>query len=180
MRRLVDAERLRRLMTALGKASRQEARVYLTGGSSAVLHHWRSSTIDVDMKIEPDRDEVLRAIPALKEELEINIELASPGDFIPELPGWRDRSPFIAREEKLSFHHYDFYAQALSKLERRHARDLEDVRQMYALKLIEADRLQTWFAAIEEQLYRYPAIDRKSFREAVQTMVVRLRSGISG
>jgi hypothetical protein len=174
MRRLVDADRLRRLMQALGKEARAESRVYLAGGASAVLLAWRSSTIDVDLKIEPERDEVLRAIPELKNRLEVNVELASPGDFIPELPGWRDRSPFITREGNLFFHHYDFYAQALSKLERRHVRDLDDVVQMHARGLIEVDRLRELFAAIEPQLYRYAAVDPRSFRAAVEEVAERL------
>jgi hypothetical protein len=174
MRRLVDTQRLRRLMQALGKQARSEGRVYLTGGASAVLLAWRASTIDVDVRMEPELDDVLRAIPELKESLEINVELASPGDFIPELPGWRDRSLFIAREGNLFFHHYDFFAQALSKLERSHARDIEDVLQMHARGLIEPRRLLELFAAIEPQLYRYPAIDPRSFRAAVQEMAERM------
>jgi hypothetical protein len=174
MRRLVDADRLRRLMRALGKEARSEARVYLTGGASAVLLAWRGSTIDVDLKIEPEQDEVLRAIPELKDRLEVNVELASPGDFIPELPGWRDRSPFITREGNLFFHHYDFYGQALSKLERRHVRDIDDVMQMHARRLIDPTRLLELFAAIEPQLYRYPAIDPRSFRNVVKETAARL------
>jgi hypothetical protein len=174
MRRLVDAHRLHRLMQAMGKEARAESRVYFTGGASAVLLAWRTSTIDVDMKIEPERDEILRAIPALKEKLSINVELASPGDFIPELPGWRDRSLFISKEGNLFFHHYDFHAQALSKLERRHTRDIEDVVQMHARHLIEPQSLLEFFAAIEPQLYRYPAIDPRSFRAAVEEMAGRL------
>jgi len=114
-------------MRALGRQTQSAARVYLTGGSSAVLFDWRPSTIDIDLKLEPEADDVLRAIPGLKETLSINVELASPGDFIPELPGWRDRSPWIAREGALNSHHYDFYSQALAKIERRHAHDVEDV-----------------------------------------------------
>ncbi len=174
MRRLADADRIRRLMQALGKEARAESRVYLTGGASAVLLDWRGTTIDVDMKIEPERDEVLRAIPELKNRLEVNVELASPADFIPELPGWRDRSPFIVREGNLFFHHYDFFAQALSKLERRHARDVEDVIQMHARGLIDPPRLLEFFAAIEPQLYRYPAVDPRAFRAAVEEMAGRL------
>lgn len=174
MRRLVDADRIRRLMQALGEEARGESRVYLTGGASAVLLGWRGSTIDVDMKIEPERDEVLRAIPELKNRLEVNVELASPGEFIPELPGWRERSPFITREGNLFFHHYDFYAQALSKIERHHARDLEDVLQMHTRGLIETHRLRELFEAIASQLYRYPAIDPPSFREAVEEITQRM------
>jgi hypothetical protein len=114
MRRLTDRERLLRFMQRLGRESRVEARVYLAGGASAVLLDWRATTVDVDLRFEPDTGDILRAIPALKEELQINVELASPGDFIPELPGWRERSPFIVREGRLSFHHYDFNAGRIS------------------------------------------------------------------
>jgi uncharacterized nucleotidyltransferase DUF6036 len=174
MRCLVDAGRLHRFMQALGKEARTESRVYLTGGASAVLLAWRGSTIDVDIKIEPELDEVLRAIPSLKDKLEVNVELASPGDFIPELPGWRDRSPFIVHEGNLFFHHYDFYAQALSKLERRHTRDIDDVIQMHARQLIDPQHLRELFAVIEPQLFRYPAIDPRSFRAAVEEMTLQL------
>jgi hypothetical protein len=171
MRRLTDRERLLRFMRRLGRESKIEARVYLTGGASAVLHDWRPTTVDVDLRIEPDNGEVLRAIPAIKEELEINVELASPGDFIPELPGWRERSPFIAREGLLSFHHYDFHAQALSKIERGHARDIGDVEAMLERGLVTTPALLDHFAAIEPELYRYPAITPAVFRNALETFV---------
>ena len=63
--------------------------MYLTDGASAVLLDWRESTVDIDLKFIPDSDDILRPLPALKEQLDINVELASPGDFIPELPGAR-------------------------------------------------------------------------------------------
>jgi hypothetical protein len=50
-----------------------------------VLEGWRDSTIDVDLRFEPESDELMRALPALQDRLGINIELASPPDFIPEL-----------------------------------------------------------------------------------------------
>lgn len=168
MRRLTDLERLGRFMKALGAEARETARVYLTGGATAVLIGWRATTVDVDIKIVPDRDEILRAIPKLKEGLEINVELASPGDFIPEIPGWESRSMFVAAEDRLTFLHYDFYAQALAKIERGHAQDLEDVRQMIDRGLIQPERVLHYFEEIEAQLYRYPAIDPPSFRRAVE------------
>jgi hypothetical protein len=113
----------------------------------------------------------LRAIPRLKESLEINVELASPGDFIPELPGWEGRSTFIATEARVSFYHYDFYAQCLAKIERRHSRDVGDVREMITRGLVEPDRVLRLFDEIEPELYRYPAIDPGSFRRAVEEMI---------
>jgi len=155
-------------MEALAQASETASRVYFTGGVSAVLLGWRNTTIDVDLKLVPDSDELLRAIPVLKEKLSLNIELASPDQFIPELPGWRERSVFIDQIRRLSFFHYDFYSQALSKLERAHVKDLLDAQEMLRRGLIERDELLRLFAAIEPDLYRYPALDPPSFRAAVE------------
>lgn len=171
MRRPVDEKRVRGFLHALARASDAEARIYLTGGATAVLYGWRSSTADVDIKIVPENDSILRAITRLKEQLEVNVELAAPDDFIPELPGWQERSPFIEREAHVSFHHYDPYAQALAKIERGHETDLRDVREMFARGLIEAAELRRLFLVIEPRLYRYPAIDPKSFRRAVEEIL---------
>lgn len=169
MREALDADRLRRFMRMLAERSAASGRVYLTGGASAVLLEWRRSTLDVDLSVFPEDDRVLRVIPELKEILQINVELASPSDFIPPLPGWEERSPFIAREGALSFHHYDFYAQCLAKIERSHRKDLVDVRSMLDARLVVPEKLAQLFARIEPELYRYPAIDPPSFRRAVES-----------
>jgi hypothetical protein len=168
MRRAADADRIRRLLADLGRAATLDTTLYLVGGATAVLHGWRSTTIDVDLHIEPQSDELLRAIPALKEALEINVELASPADFIPELPGWRDRSPFVDRWGPLTVRHYDLYAQTLAKLERGHALDLTDVRELLARGLVDRRRARALFAAIEPEMYRYPAVDPRAFRRRVE------------
>ncbi len=51
-----------------------------------MLLGFRSSTVDIDVKLIPDSDELLWAIPKLKEELRVNVELAAPDQFIPPLP----------------------------------------------------------------------------------------------
>jgi hypothetical protein len=171
MRRPVDASRLREFMHAVGRRAGGDIRVYLTGGATAVLEGWRPMTADIDVKIVPDSDRLLEAIAELKETLEINVELASPADFIPELPGWAERSRFVTREGSASFLHYDLYSQALAKIERGHAKDVTDVREMFARGLIEAPKLMALFEEIEPRLFRYPAIDPKSFRRAVEEVV---------
>jgi hypothetical protein len=171
MRALADANRIRRFMRAVGESANAETRVYFTGGATAVLQGWRPSTIDVDIRIVPERDAILRAIPRLKEELQLNVELASPDHFIPVKIGWEDRSPFVAREDHVAFHHFDLYAQALAKIERGHAQDAGDVREMLARGLVEAPALVAYFEAIEPELYRYPAIDPAAFRAAVDAAV---------
>jgi hypothetical protein len=169
MRRPVDQERVRRFMSELGNEADQDGRLYFTGGATAVLLGWRSSTVDVDIKMEPEADRLFRALPRIKDKLEINVELAAPDHFIPELSGWQERSAFIARQGRLSFYHYDFYAQALSKIQRGHAQDLLDVREMIHRELVDRDELRQRFEQIEPQLYRYPAIDPAAFRRALET-----------
>jgi len=158
-------------MRQLGGASMIASRVYLVGGATAVLLGWRDATIDIDLKIVPESDEMLRTLPRLKESLHLNLELASPDDFIPELPGWKDRSVFIQQVGKVTFLHYDFYAQALAKIERGHVTDLHDVSDMIRTGLVEPKRMLELFAAIEPQLYRYPSVDGPSFREATERVV---------
>lgn len=171
MRALADANRIRAFMRALGGVAGSTARVYFTGGATAVLSDWRASTIDVDVKLVPDDDALLRAIPALKESLEINVELAAPDDFIPVRAGWEDRSPFIAREGKLFFHHFDLVAQALAKIERGHDQDRRDVLAMLRRGLIDAASVRTAFEAIEPQCYRYPAVDPAGFKRALHAIL---------
>ncbi len=168
MRALADRERIQRLLEALGRAAKSEVRIHLAGGATAVLLGWRGTTIDVDFVMRPEDDAVLRAIPALKEELQINVELASPADFIPLPPGWEDRGTFIARIGKVTFFHFDLYAQALAKVERGHRQDLADVHEMLARGLVDRQEALEYFARIEPELYRFPALDPPSFRRAVE------------
>jgi hypothetical protein len=162
-----DADRIRAFLRELARAARTPATVYLIGGATAVIAGWRAATISVDIRIEPESDEILRAIPALKNALDINVELASPPDFIPELPGWRDRSAFVVREGQLDIRHFDFYSQAVAKIERGFVQDLEDVGAMLDHGLIDPANARDLFARIEPELYRYPAIDPGAFRERI-------------
>jgi hypothetical protein len=98
MRERVDRVRLRAFMRALAAATRAPLQVYLVGGATAALEGWRDSTVDVNFKLGADDGAVLRAIPAIKDRLHLNVELASPADFIPVKAEWEDRSPFVAQE----------------------------------------------------------------------------------
>lgn len=162
-----DRDKLERFLIALGDRVRGEGKVYVVGGATAVLLGWRPATIDVDLKADPEPAGLFEAIAQLKDELDINVELASPDQFIPPVPGWRERSPFIARHGWVTFYHYDAYGQALAKLQRGHDRDLQDVQSMRRTGLISSDELRRQFGIIEPALVRYPAIDPASFRDAV-------------
>lgn len=170
MRPLADADRIRTFMRELARAATRPGHVYFAGGATAVLLGWRDSTVDVDLKLIPDSDSLLRAIPALKETLQLNVELASPDDFIPVPASWQEHSPFIAQEGPLTFRHFDLTAQALAKIERGHDRDRRDVREMVSRGLVTVEGVRRAFAAIEPELFRYPALDPISFRLAVEAV----------
>jgi len=136
-----------------------------------VLFGWRETTIDIDLRFEPELDELFRSIQNIKETLQINVELAAPSDFIPELPGWETRSQYIGREGKVSYYHYDPYSQTLAKIERSHAQDLTDVESMMQEGLVDRKKLLELFQSIESQLYKYPAIDPDSFSRSVRAAI---------
>jgi hypothetical protein len=168
MRPPVDEPRLRELARRLARVVRAPTCLYLTGGATAVLEGWRKTTVDVDLRFEPDADALFRELPRLKEDLGVNIELASPLDFIPELPGWRERSPLVFREGSMEVRHFDLYSQALAKIERGFGQDLEDVCAMIERGLIEPARVRAHYEEIEPALYRYPAIDPLVFRQRLE------------
>lgn len=167
MRELATPQALERFIEKIGMVAGRPTQIFFTGGALAISMGWRESTVDLDIRIIPHSDEILRALPELKEQLRLNIELAAPDDFIPELPDWRKRSLFIKSVGQASFFHYDPYAQALSKIERGHRQDIADVQNMLDDKLVDPQKLHELFESIEPELYRYPALDPSAFRRAV-------------
>jgi hypothetical protein len=160
----VDIDRLRSFLERLGRGSSGAGSVFVVGGGSAIFYGWRASTVDVDLKLDPEPPGAFELIRRLKDELAINIELASPDHFIPPVSGWRERSVFIACYGEVNFYHYDFYTQALAKIERGSARDLADVHGMIQAGLVELARLSWAFDSIQSDLVRYPGIDEQAFR----------------
>ncbi|WP_019498624.1 DUF6036 family nucleotidyltransferase [Pseudanabaena sp. PCC 6802] len=173
MRSNVDSQKIEQLMQVLGREAQGSGCIYFTGGASALLIGWRSSTVDVDIRLDPEPPGIFQAIAKLKQELNINIELASPQDFLPPLPGWRSRSVFIGKKGQISFYHYDFTAQALAKLSRGFDRDIKDVEAMYEQKLFSLRKLQDGFEAIAPELIRFPALNPDVLRSRVENFIER-------
>lgn len=167
MRPNINPEKIEQLMSRLGREARGSGCIYFTGGASALLIGWRDATVDVDIRLDPEPSGIFQAIARLKRDLNINIELASPQDFLPPLPGWRSRSIFIGKRGQISFYHYDFTAQALAKLSRGYERDMDDVQAMHEQGLFSLTTLRDCFEAIEPELIRFPAIDPEVLKSRV-------------
>jgi hypothetical protein len=158
MRRKVDPTKLREFMRRLAQASRGPGTVYFTGGATMMLLGIRDQTIDIDLKLDPEPPGVFEAIARLKEELELNVELASPDDFLPSPHDWREQSILIESTAGVGFYHYDLRMQALAKLERSQDQDLTDVSELLRTGAVSAEKIWKAFEEIKPLLIRYPAV----------------------
>ena len=129
IRKTITKETIQTFMKFIGKVLKKNATFYLTGGSTAILFGFREGTIDID--IAGDMDELFLHIPQLKEQLQINVEMAKPTDFIPSLPGEKTRHRLIGYFGKATFMHFDPYSQAFSKIVRGHETDIMDVKALF-------------------------------------------------
>jgi len=158
-------------MEGVAAAAKSPGKVYFTGGATALLLKFREQTLDIDIKLDPEPQGVFEAIALLKDRLNLNIELASPADFIPAADDWRERSPYIDRIGAVDFFHYDLSLQALAKLERGHEQDLRDVTDLVLQGYVTTDELQRRFSQIEPKLLRYPALDARQFAKKVRDFI---------
>lgn len=173
MRSKVTLEKLHKFFQRIGQAAKSPGTLYITGGATALLLGIRDQTVDIDIKFDPEPMAVFDAINNLKQDLDLNVELASPDQFVPPLPGWRERSVLISKEGPVEIRHYDFYAQALAKIERGFEQDILDVEALVRHKVIEPQSLLTKFDEIRDDLKKYPAINPHHFESKVREFVLR-------
>lgn len=146
MRQRADRERIRGFLSQLSQRFRGAARLYLVGGTTLVYEGFRQQSLDVDIVMEvsdAQHSNLVQAIRGLKDELSINVEEASPADFIPLPAGYEGRHQFVERFGSIDVYHFDLYSVGLSKVERGRAQDFEDV-----LSLLRAGRLE-WQKLVE-------------------------------
>jgi hypothetical protein len=141
----VDRQTIERFLTELGRRFRQPGRLYLVGGAALIHAGVRpgSSATTQDIDLEVASGDMYQAINQLKQQLNINIEFASPGDFIPLPHNWQSLSRFVGRYGNIDVFYFDFYSIALSKIDRGNTRDLQDVAlllQQQVIMLPELDR----------------------------------------
>lgn len=161
-------------MHRLAGASTGPGSVYFTGGATMLLLGIRDQTIDVDIKLDPEPKGAFEAIARLKDDLDLNIELASPADFLPPPPDWREKSAFIIKIGDVGFYHFDFRGQALAKLERGHEQDILDVTELIRRGMVRKEDLPK--AIDVPNLIRYPAVDADVLIQTVQEFVKSMES----
>ena len=158
-------------LVKLGIAFKHAARLYLVGGATLVYEGLREQSLDIDITYEVDNifeAEFANTIRVLKDELQINVEQASPGDFIPLPAGWKERAKFVGRFGQVDVFHFDLYSTALSKIERGREGDYQDVLALLGAGQIEMPQLREALANIMprielESLKRNPERFKRNF-----------------
>jgi len=151
MRQRCDRQGIERFLQSLGTRFTKPGRLYLVGGTTMVYEGLRQQTLDITISFEVDdrdRSAFVEALRVLQERLSLNIEEASPADFIPLPAGYRERSPFLGRYGQLEVFHFDLYSTALSKIERGTEGDLDDVLSLLRNGRIEFAVLAGYFEEI--------------------------------
>ena len=128
MRQRVGQQEIEHFLVQVGR-TRQPGRLYLTGGVALVHRGIRpGQTLDIGIQITVDPANLTSQIAQLKQKMNINIEFASPGDFIPLPTQWETRSEFIKRYGQVDMFYFDWYSIALSKMQRANRQDVVDVQ----------------------------------------------------
>jgi len=161
MRPPIDRLRVHYFLVKLGMEFHHPARLYLVGGTTLVYEGLREQSLDIDISYEvaDEHDaEFTRVLRQLKEDMQVNIELASPGDFIPLPPGWKERARHIGRFGQVDAFHFDLYSTALSKIERGREGDFQDVLSMLRGGQIQHEELEQAYQNI------LPRVERESLK----------------
>ncbi len=151
----VNRERIERFLRVLGERFKKPGRVYLVGGTTMVWEGFREQSLDVDVTFDvvtADHSSFVQVIAELKNKLSINVEEASPADFIPLPSGANERALFIGRFGSLDVFHFDLYSTALSKIARGTQEDLDDVLALVRAKRIERTALEKYYAEIKPRV----------------------------
>src|SRR6185312_13080072 len=175
MRHNVAKADIERFLSTLGRTFRKPGRLYLAGGAALVHLGLRSgSTVDIDVALEStNEDEMVTAIRRIVEQMQINVEFASPGDFIPLPTQWMTQAKYIKRYGSVDAFYFDFYSLALSKISRGTDRDLIDVKLLVQQKVITLYELDAAYHEILPRMGKRPYINLNPQRFAERYAVVR-------
>jgi hypothetical protein len=174
MRPNVDRQCIERFLTELGRHFRQTGRLYLVGGAALVHAGIRPgiSATTQDIDIEVASGDMYQTINQLKQQLQINVEFASPGDFIPLPRNWQNLSRYAGRYGSIDVFYFDFYSIALSKFNRGNSRDLQDVALLLQKQAITLQELDSAAQEVAAQMGKgnYKRLDPNAFLTRYQAI----------
>ena len=156
MRQRVGRQEIEQFLVQVGR-TRQSGRLYLTGGAALVHRGVRpGQTLDIDIQITLDPTNLTAHIAQLKQRMNINIEFASPGDFVPLPTQWEDRSEFIKRYDQVDVFYFDWYSITLSKMQRANQQDVIDVQLLVRQSLVDVGELDLLYQDVLNKIGKPP------------------------
>jgi hypothetical protein len=169
MRPNVGKSQIDDFLRNLSRAFRKQGRLYLVGGAALVHLGVRSGTTqDIDIEIRAtNEDEMSEAIRRLKDSMRINVEFASPADFIPVPAQWETNAKYVGRYGSIDVFYFDFYSIALSKIERGSATDINDVKLLVQQGIIDLQELDNAYNEVLPRVGKRPynRLDPQKFVE---------------
>jgi Nucleotidyltransferase of unknown function (DUF6036) len=156
MRQHVGRQEIEQFLIQVGR-THQPGRLYLTGGAALVHRGIRpGQTLDIDIQVTIDPANLTAQIAQLKQQLNINIEFASPGDFIPLPAQWEARSQFIKRYDRVDVFYFDWYSIALSKMQRANRQDVVDVQLLVRQGFVDVTELDLLYQDVVNKIGNPP------------------------
>ena len=169
MRPNVGKSQIDDFLKNLGRAFHKQGRLYLVGGAALVHLGIRSGTTqDIDIEIRAtNEDEMAEAIRRLKDTMKINVEFASPADFIPIPNQWEMNAKYVGRYGFIDVFYFDFYSIALSKIERGSTADINDVKLLLQHDIIDLQELDNAYNEVLPRVGKRPynRLDPQKFVE---------------
>ena len=141
-RRVATRAEIAAFLRELGRRFKGSGSLFLDGGSMLVYQGYRIELTS------GDDGEFIQALRATQRLITLNVEAASPADFIPLPQGWRERSTFLTREGGLTIYAFDPLSTALAKIERSQQRDSDDVLALCQTKALSVDEIIAGFENI--------------------------------
>lgn len=155
----------------------QPGRMYLAGGAVLVHKGIRSGqTLDINLQVTVDPANLVGEIARLKQRLDINIEFASPGDFMPLPAQWEARSEFVKRYGQVDVFYFDWYSLVLSKIQRSSRQDLIDIQLLVSQGFVETIELELFYQEVLNKIGeppvvgRFPNLSRQQFSSHYQAI----------
>jgi len=156
MRQRVGQLEIEQFLVQVGR-TRQPGRLYLVGGAALVHRGIRpGQTLDIDIQITVDPANLTAQIAQLKQQLNMNIEFASPADFMPLPTQWEARSQFIKRYGQVDVFYFDWYSLALSKIQRASQQDVVDVQLLVRRGFINVTELERFYQDVLSKIGQPP------------------------
>lgn len=156
MRQSVGRQDIEHFLVEVGR-TRLPGQIYIVGGAALIHKGIRpGQTLGIDIQITSDPANLTAQIVQLKQKLNINIEFASPGDFMPLPAQWEVRSEFIRRYGQVDAFYFDWYSIALSKAQRANPQDVVDLQLLVRQHFVDLAELDVLYQDVLNKIGKPP------------------------